>query len=188
MIELNTYVTLLFSIVISLVSIFIAINMGNICHSKKRKLLFISFFFSFILIIIATLLHYLNGNFHISNLLPFTKEQFSEPFFITKYKKYCIISVGYYLAIYAFILSNCDKEIGIRADASIAFDKKYAIITLLFHFFISTYIHIWLIYGLCYFSFKIFVTVIISIVVSIIELCILYNINKYLPLEKKNIY
>lgn len=186
MINFETYITLLFSIVIALLTAFITIfTSNNISNSKKRNSFIILFSTFILLIAFATLLYCLNSYFCISDLFPFTKVQFSEPTFKTKYKTYCVACLCMLIEIYIIILLNCDDEIGFRADASVAFDKKYAIITIIFHFLISTYFHIWFIYGLCYFSFKIFVDVIISLVVFFMEICILYNINKYLTLRKE---
>lgn len=185
MIDFNTYISILFAIIIPSIGIFITLICSNLSCSKRRISLSILLFCSFILICFATLLYCFNRYFCISDLLPFTKENFTEPLFNTKYKNYFLASFGICIGISIYILCNCGAEIGYRVDGSVTFDKKYAIITLVFHFFISTYIHIWFIYALCYFSFNIFADAIMSLVVLSIEFCILYNVNKYLTLRKK---
>lgn len=188
MIDRNTYISILFSIVLTVVSIYIPFILKKHSNFRKRNLLFILLFCLFALISFATLLYCINEDFCISGLLPFANAQFSDPLFNAKYKKYFIIYWGIHVGTYSCILSECNNEIGIRPDGSVAFDMKYAIITLIFYFFIDTYVHIWLIYLLCYLPLKFFINVIILLTISCIEFYILYSINKFLAIRKERLF
>lgn len=191
MISFDTYITLLFAIIIPAIGIFITITISNFSYYKKRDSLLILLFSSFMLLIIATLLYCLKRYLYASDLLPFTKPQFSEPLFYTKYKTYFFLSIGFSLGICVNIFINCgnirDNGYGI-----VIFNIKYAIITTFFYLFIIIYAHLWFIYGLCYFSFNIIVDIIISFIIMGIEFGILYHFNTYLTFRKiskeKNTY
>lgn len=185
MIGFDTYITILFSIVIPAIGVFIAIISGKYSYYKKRDLLFILFFISFVLIVISTLLYCYGRYLYLPDLLPFTKPQFSD----IKFRNLYIL-----LFFFPFIGSLCAcieiVIIGRRINdiyITAVHDIKYIIITLLFHIFISTYIHLWITYVLCFLTFN-YITIsaitIFFIILIFIEASVFYSINKYLTFRK----
>lgn len=183
MINTNEYIIALFGFIGVLMSIYVAIYLSKIERSKKRKITIIVTATAILLLIILTII-YGYGKFNFSKLLPFGKQQFTDNLFIEKYKVYFACFSGAVYSYYMSLFSRCGNDIGWAADHSVILDKRYVIITILFHFPISIYAHIWYIYILCYYSFSPIICILISIVLITIEFCILYFINKHLTFRK----
>lgn len=183
MIEIDTYISILFSIIIPIIGISITIIIEKLSYFKKRDLFFILFFLSFILIIIATLIYCYDRYLYIPDMLPLNKPQFSDPLFCAKYKKYFILSFTITLSCCLLIAMDCGN-IKDNGNGIVIFDTKYVIITLFLYLFISTYIHLWFIYGLCYLSFSPITCAVISFILMFIEMGILHYINTYLTFRK----
>jgi len=191
MIEIDTYINILFAIIIPSIGVYISIIMNNNSHYKKRNLLFILFFTSIILIIIATLIYCYDRYIFISDILPFSKPQFSDSSYNYKYKNVFTCLKWSTLLCCILIILKCgninENGYGVRI-----FYIKYAIIALLFYLIIGTYVHLWLAYLLCnllgnllgdlssnYAPYSLIVAI-----VSLIEYGILYYINTYLTYKK----
>ena len=184
MININEYITILLGFIAALIGIYVTIYFQKIKRSKKRKITIILTVTSILAIIILTII-YGYGRFDFSQLLPFGKQQFKNDLFIEKYKKYSQIYLALLASCYITIYCECgnikENLYPLRIEI---FDKGYVTITILFHFPISTYAQIWLIYMLCSHSFSLIIRILISIVIFIIEFCSLYFINKYLTFRK----
>lgn len=182
MINTNEYITILFGLFAALLGIYVTIYLQKVESSKKRKATIIVTVTAILLIQILTII-YGYGKFDFSKLLPFGKHQFTDAQFKEKYKKYSECLFCIFFSYYFVIFSHCGN-IKDNFFNYVVLDKRYAIITILFHFPISVYAHIWFIYMLCYYSFSLKACILISFMLYIIEFLILYFINKHLTFKK----
>ena len=184
MINTNEYITILFGFITVLIGIYVTIYFQKIKRSTKRKITIIATVISILSIIVLTII-YGYGRFDFSKLLPFGKQQFTDDLFIEKYKIYSMIYLAVLASCYITIYCQCGNiKYNLYLFRTEIFDKGYVTITILFHFPISAYAQIWIIYMLCSHSFSLIICILISLLVFTIEFCSLYFISKYLTFRK----
>lgn len=183
MIEADTYISIVFAIIVPVIGGTITIIIKDFSYFKRRDLLLGLYISTFMLLLAATLIYCCNRYFEISDLLPLTKDFFSDPSFSNDYKNIFICSFAIILFCFIMVLAKCG-DIRENGSGFVIFDIKCAIITLTFYLFIGVYLHLWFAYILCRLALPYIICMLVSIVLAYIEFGILNFGHTYLTFRK----